>query len=170
MVVALKNPGWEQDAGPDAGSRPRPANWSVFTSNPLSPRDFALDSGEKRSGSYALRMTPPRDPKTGADYAFIVRSDNFRVNPSTDVVYSVWLKASAEDTPVDLALVDGTFKSHGVYTERVVVGREWRRYELKCRLYNELTTISVGLKAYRGTIWADDAAVEQVGGVASMGR
>lgn len=165
-TIQLENPGWETAATTSSSGKLRPANWSTITSNSLRDGEFGLDASEKRSGDHALRVTPARDAKTGVDYAFIVRSDAIRVNPASDVIYSVWLKASQEDTPVDLALMDGYLnRGHGSYTERVTVGRKWQRFELKCRLHNELTTVWVGFKVYRGTVWADDAAVVEVGRV-----
>lgn len=121
-----------------------------------------MDAAEKRTGRYSLRATPARDPKTAKEYAFIVRSDNFKVNAATDVVYSVWLKASRDDTPVELALLEGTYKGHGTYCERITAGRAWKRYELKCRLHNQLTTAFVGFKVMHGTVWVDDASVMEV--------
>lgn len=154
--IAVPNPGFEERSGDN-----RPAGWSTITSNQLGAGEFTLDGQQSHSGREALRVTPARDRATGIDYAFIVRSDNFRVNPATDVVYSVWLKAAQDDTPVDIALLDGTYKGHGTYAERVQVGREWKRYDLKCRLHNQLTTVWVGFKVYHGTVWADDASVRE---------
>ncbi len=65
-------------------------------------------------------------------------------------------------TPVDIALLESTFKGLGTYVERIMVGREWKKYELKCRLHNELTNTYVGFKVYTGTVWADDASYVEV--------
>lgn len=164
VAVELKNPGWEDAISGKSGGEPQPAHWSTITSNALKAGEFVLDANEKRTGRHALRATPARDPKTGLEYAFIVRSDNFAVNAATDVIYSVWLKSSQEDTPVDLALLEGTYKGHGTYVERISVGRAWKRYELKCRLHSQLTTLFVGFKVYRGTVWADDASIVEAAG------
>jgi hypothetical protein len=139
-----------------------PDGWSAITANALKQGEMVLDAKEKRSGRFALRAAPARDPKSGTEYAFIVRSDDFAVNAATDVIYSIWLKASGENAPVDIALLDGTYKGQGTYCERILVGREWKRYELKCRLHNEFTTACVGFKVYTGTVWADDANVAEV--------
>ena len=53
-------------------------------------------------------------------------------------------------------------KGLGTYVERVVVDRTWKKYELKCRLHNEITKIYVGFKVYQGTVWADDASFVEV--------
>jgi hypothetical protein len=34
-----------------------------------------------------------------------------------------------------------------VYVERVIVGREWKKYELPCRLHNTLTNLYLDLKS-----------------------
>jgi hypothetical protein len=160
-TIQLKNAGWEDPVpSPDTAG---PPGWSTITSNPLKPEAFAIDATEKHTGRYALRAAPARDVKTGRKYPFIVRSDAIQINAATDVIYSLWLKASHDNTPVDLALVDATFKGHGTYSERISVGPEWQRYELKCRLHNQLTSVWVGFKVYNGTVWADDATVAEVG-------
>lgn len=157
--VVLPHAGWEE---PAAAGGNLPAGWRTITANALKAGEFALDSTERRSGRSALRTTAARDPNSGIEYPVIVRSENVRVNASTDVVFSVWLKASRDRTPVELALLEGTYKGHGVYSERIEVGREWQRYELRCRLHNELTTAWVGFKLYGGTVWADDAELIEV--------
>jgi hypothetical protein len=160
--VVLANVGWENAAVPsDAAARP--AQWQTITANALHAGEFRLDAAEKHSGQYALRATPARDLQTGLEYAFIVRSDAVRVNPATDVIYSVWLKAARDATPVDLALSDASYKGHGTYVERVSVGRDWQRFELKCRLHSQLTSAWVGFKVYHGTVWADDADLTETG-------
>lgn len=161
-VVKLANPGWEDAAAATPDAPTRPGAWSTITSNPLHAGEFTLDGSEKRSGRFALRTTPARDLKSAIEYAFIVRSDPVKTNAASDVIYSVWLKASHDDTPVDLALSDATYKGHGTYVERINVGREWKRYELRCRLHSELTSVWVGFKVYHGTVWADDADLVEV--------
>ncbi len=161
--VELKDGGFENPAGTTDDLRTKPAHWGTITSNPLRAGEFRLDAGEKHSGAHGLRATPARDLKTAVEYAFIVRSDNFAVNPATDVVYAIWLKAAEDNTPVDLVLSDGTYKGHGLYAERVTVSREWKRYELNCRLHSQLTAAWVGYKIYHGTVWADDATIREAG-------
>ncbi len=159
--VELKNPGFE-NAAPSGSSKGAPADWGALPSNKFGVREFVLDSKVKRGGKYSLRATPARDPESGIEYAFIAKSANFPVNAGTDVTYSVWLRADRDDTPVDLALLEAEYKGQGTYVERVRVGREWKRYDLKCRLHNGINIVYVGFKVYSGTVWADDASVTEV--------
>jgi hypothetical protein len=159
VVPTLKNGGFEEADAKDSAS---PAFWGTITSNAFRYAAFALDSKVKHAGKLSLRVTPARDPQTGLEYAFIVRSASFPVNAARDAVYSLWLRADRENTPVDLALLDTTEKQQGTYSRQVTVGREWKRYELKCRLHNELTELYVGFKVYSGTVWADDAEYREV--------
>ena len=63
-----------------------------------------------------------------------------------------------------------------VYVKRFIVWKSWKKYELKCRLHNEVGKplknyysetkphgIDIGFKIYTGTVWADDAHYEEVG-------
>ena len=127
VTVELKNPGME--AAAESGEKDKPANWGTITSNAYRFKDFTLDSKAKHSGKYSLRATPARDPLSGIEYAFIVKSQNFDVNPATDVIYSIWLRASQDDTPVDIALLESKYKGLGTYVERISVGKKWAKYE-----------------------------------------
>ena len=162
VTVELKNPGMEEENKKSRGNIHTPAYWGTVTSNALQFKEFSLDSSVKHSGRYALKVTPAQDVETGIEYAFIIRSDNFKVNPGTDVIYSIWLRASQDNVPVDIALLESTYKGLGTYVERIVVGKKWEKYELKCRLHNEITQIYVGFKVYSGTVWADDANFVEV--------
>jgi len=158
VEVVLENPGFEE-----AGEGKTPAKWGTICSNALRYGEFTLDPKVRHSGKYALRVSPAKDPSTGIEYAFIVRTDDFEVNPATDVVYSIWLRADGNDTPVDICLLDSTSKGQGTYVKRVTAGKKWAKYSLKCRLHNELTKVYVGFKVYTGTVWADDAEIEEAG-------
>ncbi|MBT4482058.1 MAG: hypothetical protein HOC71_00095, partial [Candidatus Latescibacteria bacterium] len=162
VTVELKNSGFEE-ADPKTEKASKPVHWGTICSNPLRSKDFTIDTGVKRSGKSSLRATPAKDPETGTEYAFIVKSANFEVNPATDVIYTVWLRASEDNTPVDIALLESKYKGLGTYVEQVTVGKKWEKYELKCRLHNEINMIYVGFKVYRGTVWADDADFVEVG-------
>ncbi|MBN1294019.1 MAG: transglutaminase domain-containing protein [Candidatus Latescibacteria bacterium] len=160
--VELKNPGMESIDEKSTGNDRKPAGWGTITSNALRFKEFILDSKVKHTGRYSLKATPAVDSERGYEYAFIVKSADLDVNPSTDVIYTIWLRASEDKTPVDIALLESTYKGQGTYVERVEVGREWKKYELRCRLNNELTKAYVGFKVYSGTIWADDAQFIEV--------
>jgi len=162
VTVEFKNPGMEVSDSKQSGGVRKPANWSTITSNPLIFREFTLDSKRKHSGKYSLKTTPVRDPETGVEYAFIVRSESFAVNPATDVIYSIWLRASKDNTQVDITLHDDSKWGLGIYVKRVTAGTSWKKYELKCRLHNENTRVFVGYKIYNGTVWADDASYVEV--------
>ncbi len=159
VAVRTPNPGFETAADAKAF---RPAGWQTITSNPLGAGTFELDKKVHHSGAASLKAVPALDPKTGTVYAFIVRSENITVNPASDVVYTIWLRADAPDTPVDIALLEATYKGSGTYVKRVTVGTGWQEYRLPCRLHNELREAYVGFKVYRGTVWADDALLEEV--------
>jgi hypothetical protein len=167
--IMLKNGGFEM-ADPKAEAELRPADWSAATSNPFGASTFALDGREPFQGKYALRLEPARDPGGHIEYAFFARSLPFEVNPASDVVYSVWLKAEDEGVPVDIALVESTYKGHGTYVERVHAGRQWKKYSLKCRLHTGIQQVYAAVKVHTGTVWADEAAVEQVSPVRSGSR
>ncbi|MFC1541304.1 transglutaminase domain-containing protein [Candidatus Latescibacterota bacterium] len=157
VEVKLNNPGFEE-----INDNNIPIEWRTITSNPFGYKEFRADSDMKRSGTYALKATPAVDNKTGIEYAFIVRTNPFDVNPASDVVYSIWLKAEKDNTNVDIALLDATYKGQGTYVKRVTVGKAWEKYELRCRLNSEITKAYVGFKVYSGTVWADDASFEEV--------
>jgi hypothetical protein len=159
VTIQTPNPGFETAAD---GDSTRPDRWRTITSNPLGTGAFELDRAVRHDGAVSLKTTTARDPKTGVSYAFIARSENITVNPARDVVYSIWLKADAPDTPVDIALLEATYKGSGTYVQRVTVGTDWREYRLPCRLHNELREAYIGFKVYRGTVWADDALLEEV--------
>ncbi len=161
VAVKLENPGFENIDSKSKKDR-SPAHWRTIRSNALGFKDFYLDSKVKHSGKYSLKATPEKDSKTGIEYAFIARSENLEVNPATDVLYSIWLRASKENTPVDIALLEAKYKGLGTYVERVIVGKSWKKYDLKCRLHNEITLIYAGFKVYSGTVWADDAHIEEI--------
>ncbi|MFC1651271.1 hypothetical protein ACFL2X_06840, partial [Candidatus Latescibacterota bacterium] len=152
--VKLKNPGFEE-----LDEKKMPLEWRTITSNSFGYKEFRADSEIKRSGRYALKAAPSVDSKTGVEYAFIVRTNPFDVNPTSDVVYSIWLRAAEDDTKVDIALLDATYKGQGTYVKSVSVGETWSKYELRCRLNSEITKAYVGFKVYSGTVWADDAGL-----------
>jgi hypothetical protein len=160
VTVAIPDPGME--SGADEGLAP--AYWTAITPNALKAGEFTLDRKTKHSGAYSLKASPARDPHTGVEYAFIVMSERFKVNPATDIVCSIWLKAEAENTPAYLFLWDESRKGLGAgqFHQEVVVGTQWQRYEIKCRLHNELTLASVGIKVLDGTVWADDVEYREV--------
>jgi hypothetical protein len=156
ITVEVPNPGFEDGDGAS------PADWRTITSNPLGAGIFERDEWVKRSGRYSLKVSPAIDPETGISYAFIIRAKTFAVNPASDVIYTVWLRADAPDTPVDVALLDATYKGQGTFVKRVNVGTEWEQFQLPCRLHNEIFDAYVGFKVYSGTVWADDARLETV--------
>jgi hypothetical protein len=150
VAVALKNSGFEE-ALPSKGdassgtmvrgaveTKPLlvPEGWGTIYSNAFQCAEFVLDGKIRHSGKTSLRTAPAKDPKTGIEYAFIVKSANFQTNAATDVVYTVWLRAASDNTPVDIALLESEYKGQGTYVKRVMVGKEWKQYELKCRLHN----------------------------------
>lgn len=163
VAVELKNPGFE-DAAPAKDSKTplTPASWGTICSNAFQCREFVLDAKVRHSGKSSLRSSPAKDPKTGIEYAFIVKSADFQVNAATDVIYTVWLRAAGDGAPVDIALLESEYKGQGTYVKRITVGREWKQYELKCRLHNWVNQVYVGFKVYTGTVWADDARIEEV--------
>jgi hypothetical protein len=157
VEVKLNNPGFEE-----AGTNDTPAGWRTITSNSFGYKDFCVDPDVKRSGKYSLRAAPAVDGKTGVEYAFVARTETFDVNPASDVVYSVWLKAAEDGTKADIAFMDATYKGQGTYVKRVTVGETWAKYELKCRLNSEITKAYAGFKVYSGTVWADNIAVNEI--------
>jgi hypothetical protein len=154
--VEIPNPGMEETGEKTPDGEFRPAKWWCQPPNAFGYKDFILDSKVKHAGKYSLRAAPARDPHTGVEYAFIIMTAAMDVNPGRDVVYSIWLRARDEGTPVDITLHDNSKWGNGVYVDRVTVGREWRKYELPCRLHNTLTNLYLGFKVWTGTVWADD--------------
>lgn len=162
VTVTVPNPGMEETGDRTASGEFRAAKWWCQAPNPMGFTDFTLDAKVKHSGAFSLRATPSRDPKTGIEYAFVIMTAAMPVNPGRDVVYSIWLRAKDPDTPVDIALHDNAKWGNGVYVERVAVGREWKKYELPCRLHNTLTNLYLGFKVWTGTVWADDVEYREV--------
>jgi hypothetical protein len=162
VTIELKNHDFEKSIEDSDTKTLRPESWSTITSNSLKYNHFKLDSKVKHSGKYSLKATPAKEPQTAIEYAFIVKSDAFPANAASNVIYSNWLKADKEDTPVDLALMDAGQKNSAAFIKRIKVGTKWRKYELKCRLHNEINKIYVGFKLYTGTIWADDADIVEI--------
>ena len=161
VVVKIVDPGFEE-----VGENNRPLHWRTICSNALREGEFRLDKSTKHSGRHSLRATPARDSETDVEYAFIVRTKaNIDVNTATDVIYTVWLKAKDNNTPVDICLLHAPGKGQGTYVKRVMVGKKWNKYELKCRLHNELPLAYVGFKVYTGTVWADDVEYVEVNSV-----
>ena len=159
----VKNTGFEDVRSGANAAALRPDGWQTITSNALGAGEFALDGKEKRLGNYSLKASSAKDKNGGKEYAFIVRSEAFDVNPASDVIFAVWLRAERDATPVDICLLESSSKGSATYVSRVTVGRTWRRYELKCRLHNQLTTAYVGFKVYTGTVWADDVSFAEMG-------
>ena len=164
--MVLKNGGFET-IDPKAAADLRPADWSAAASNPFGTSAFTLDGRNPFQGKYSLRLAPAKDPGSQIEYAFFARSVPFPANPASDVVYSVWLRADKEGTPVDIALLESTYKGQGTYVERVNVGKKWKEYTLKCRLHTGIGQVYAAVKVYTGTVWADEAAVKQVSPVRS---
>lgn len=161
VTVAVPNQGFEESGGDGA----RPTGWSTITGNNYGAKEFRLDKSVRHGGSSSLRAAPAVDPETGVTYSFTASSGKFDVNPARDIIYSIWLRADKPGTPVDVFLSDDATWGLGNYVERVEVGTEWRKYELKCRLHNRLTKAVIGFKVYSGTVWADDIEYQEAGGV-----
>ncbi|MFC1606481.1 transglutaminase domain-containing protein [Candidatus Latescibacterota bacterium] len=160
--VVLPNPDAEYVNPKSPDKTPLPDMWGTICSNRYNCKEFRLDSRTKHSGKYSIRATPAKDPETGVEYSFFVKTDIFDVNPATDVTFTIWLKASAEDTPVDIYLHDESKWGLGIFSKQVLVGKKWKQYELKCRLHNEMIKAFVGIKVYTGTVWADDIGYTEV--------
>ena len=166
VTVEVPNPGFEKSDGKSDRNNPRPEGWHTVCSNALQAGEFQLDSKVKHSGKHSLRVSPAKDKSSGLEYALIARASTFEINPSTDMIYTVWLRADNDGTPVDICLLDSTSKGQGTYVKRVTVGTKWAKYTLPCRIHNEITKAYVGFKVYTGTVWADDIALDD----ATVGR
>ncbi|MFC1606983.1 transglutaminase domain-containing protein [Candidatus Latescibacterota bacterium] len=160
VTVEIADTGMEMSKDNDM----QPAHWKAIKPNAMGARIYSLDRKTKHSGSYSIKASPSKDPKTGVEYAFVVMSEQFRVNPASDIVYSIWLKADKKNTPAYLFLWDESRNGlgGGQFHKEITLDTKWKRYEIKCRLHNELTLASVGFKILKGTVWADDVEFSEV--------
>lgn len=122
-------------------------------------RRFAMDGTERHSGSFSLRVEV-----NDASRSIVIAPWQTGTVKGLAGVFSVWMKASAEDLPVEISL-----SPKGADGRRIVhVGREWRRYEVTCSslagkgVYSPVRISPLEPGKRDATLWIDDLQCEIV--------
>ena len=112
--------------------------------------NWQLDTKDKRSGKYSLKME--MNDSMGYQALFAHSAGWIKDKPG---VFSVWMKADKENFPVTIAY-------SGVDKE-VLVGAEWKRYEVvnpKMSGTGPYSPVRIIFSKVKGTLWSDDLQAE----------
>jgi hypothetical protein len=124
-----------------------PSRWGLLEANP-------------NNGSFCW-LIELGDPPIWAKLA----SSRLRVNPSSDIRLTAWLKSDKPGREVTLYVMDNSPGGAGrqaVSHARVRVTEQWQPYQLDVRLNSQTSHVSVGIQVMSGTVWADDFEVEEL--------
>jgi len=116
----------------------------------------SADDTEKHSGKYSLKIACDKATPTHTIFTHSVGTV-----PDTPGVFSAWMKADRDNFPVTLAYYAG--KGKGAMRKQVMVGKDWKRYELVNPSLPKPSTVSpVYIKIHNtiGTLWIDDLQAE----------
>ena len=157
--LEIPDPGFEETGkSPKSGDGQPSSAWKmVYTDQYQKPAFYGPVSENPRSGRYCFKIELDKPPI----YARL-QSGRFRVNPASDVTFTVWLRADREAREVTLSVSDVTPGGPGSQAkvhDRVRVGTEWKQYELKARLTARTTEAAVGVQVMRGVLWMDDFSI-----------
>lgn len=115
-------------------------------------KTFAIDTAEKHSGQYALRLFFDESCSKQGFQTFDTGSV-----VGQPVTFSVWLKADRDKFPVSLTVWEMRTKWH---KKEVMLTRDWARYDFTLPAATR-SAIRVGVAFNtQGTVWADDLQVE----------
>ena len=133
-------------------------NWWAF--NLTQPRPYedyisawSLDETEKHSGKQSLKIVFD-ETTAGAPALWAWGAATAKDMPG---VFSVWMKADQEDFPVTIAYGKG---------KEVMVGKEWKRYEVvnpKLPAPGTYSPVTI-VFGRRGGLWVDDLQAEIING------
>ena len=162
--VTLVNPGFESKNPGEGGN---PEGWVAIQHAGAESYDFALDSGQKRSGTQSLRIKKigPEPYGTmsqvlaGAPYA------------GKTVRLSGWIRtADVSDgrggaALVLMALRGSSFLAHEFMKRSRIRGTtDWTRYTIELKVPPATTRLELGaMLEGAGTIWIDDFELEVLG-------
>jgi len=157
--LEIPDPGFENTGrNLKSGDGMPSGNWKmVYTDRYQKPAFYGPVKENPRSGEYCFKIELGDPPI----YARL-QSGKFRVNPASDVTFTVWLRADRESREATLSVSDVTPGGPGRQAKvhrRVRVGRQWKQYELKARLSARTTEAVVGVQVMRGVLWMDDFSI-----------
>ena len=113
---------------------------------------FVIDRKVKHSGKQSARLTLNKAVRKRA-----VLSYNTGVIVGKPFVFSVYLKASKSNLPVNLVIWEKHAKWHN---KRVLLSTEWKRYEFTLSDFKRNIVLCGVQLLHDGIIWVDDLQVE----------
>ncbi len=120
---------------------------------------FALDSAEKHSGKYSLRVLVNNTSRS-----IVIAPWQTGIVKGSAGVFSVWMKSSEDDLPVEIALAPGSGDGRRIVT----VGKNWHRYEVTRRrlpakgVYSPISISPVEPWKGNAVLWLDDLQCEML--------
>jgi len=162
--VALVNPGFESKNPGEGGN---PEGWVAIQHAGDESYDFALDSGQKRSGTQSMRIK-----RIGPEpYGTIAQILDGAPYAGKTVRLSAWIRTESipdgRNTGAALVLAamrGGSFLAHDFMTRSRVRGTtDWQRYSIELKLPPATTRLELGaMLEGAGTLWVDDFEMETV--------
>jgi len=162
--VALVNPGFESKNPGEGGN---PEGWVAIQHAGAESYDFALDSGQKRSGTQSMRIK-----RIGPEpYGTIAQILDGAPYAGKTVRLSGWIRTDAipdgRSTGAALvlaALRNGAFLAHDYMARSRIRGTtDWQRYTIELKLPPGTTRLELGaMLEGAGTLWVDDFELETV--------
>lgn len=116
-----------------------------------------LDEAEAHANRQSLKVVSPAD-----DVPVLVESDPVNLDPAKTYVFSVFLKAAAEDTPVRLFVLSTDYKR--VQSRADTVGTEWKQYIVVLGAKGNGPAMPYRARfdlMGKGTLWADEATLTE---------
>jgi len=131
----------------------------IYTDDYQKPAFYGAVAEAPHSGNYCYKI----ELNERGIWAKLI-SKAFRVNQASDVRVRLWLRADREGRKATLFIRDsspGGPGSQAIATDRVSVGKQWRRFELRARLSARTTHAMVGVQVMGGTLWVDDFSIRE---------
>ena len=163
--VTLVNPGFESKKPGEGGN---PEGWAAIQHAGTESYDFALDSGQKRSGTQSMRIK-----KIGPEpWGTMVQILDGRPYAGKTVRLSGWIRTDAipegRNTGAGLVLMalrGGSFIANEDMKKKRVRGTtDWKQYTIELKLPPATTRLELGASLEgAGTMWIDDFQLEVVG-------
>ena len=159
--LEIPDPGFEKIGGNTKSGDGQPTGtWKmIYTDRYQEPAFYGPVNENPHSGKYCFKIELRNPPI----YARL-QSGRFRVNPASDVTFTVWLRADKEAREVTLSVSDVTRGGPGSQAKvhhRARVGTKWKQYELKARLTARTTEAAVGVQLMKGVLWMDDFSITE---------
>ena len=162
--VALVNPGFESKNPGEGGN---PEGWVAIQHAGAESYDFALDSGQKRSGTQSMRIKQI-GPEPYGTIAQVLDGGRYA---GRTVRLSAWIRTESipdgRNTGAALVLTamrGGAILAHDFMArDRVRGTTDWQRYTIQLRLPPATTRLELGaMLEGAGTLWVDDFELEIV--------